>query len=127
VTTWIKLFFALGAFLVVVATVYWFLAYENAGTVLLLGAAIMAVTVGAYLLVAARGTDPAPADRDDVEARDVAGTFVGSFPLSSAWPVVFAIGLLFVAMGLVYALILLPVGLITSMIAVIGLMRESDS
>lgn len=76
---------------------------------------------------ALRPSDPVPEDRPEADVRDVAGSSVGSFPFSSAWPVVFALGMLFVGMGLLYALILLPVGVVLATIAVIGLMRESVS
>lgn len=122
-----KVFLALGSFLLVIGAVYWFITYEDAGSVLLVGSALMAAIVGGYLARAGIGAEPAASDRRDGDPRDLAGTSVGSFPFSSVWPVVFALGSLLVGMGLIYALILLPVGVVVTAIAVLGLMRESRS
>jgi hypothetical protein len=126
-TTLGKLFLAVGVFLVVVTTGYWFRAYEDAGTTLLAGCALLcAILVGfAWRRGWLRDPPDVPEDRPDAVPSDVAGQEVGSFPFASAWPIVLAAGAVFVGVGLLYTLVLLPVGLILGTIAVLGLMRES--
>ena len=122
-----KTFLVVGGYLVGIAVVYWFLTSEPAGTLLLLGTA---ATLGliAWYLVRRRGAAAdrlAPEDDPDAEPRDAAGTPVGSFPFSSVWPVVLVGGVVIATMGVLYTAILLPIGLVLTGVAVLGLMRES--
>jgi hypothetical protein len=120
-------FALVAAYLVAVAVVYWFVSTERAGTMLLLGTAVMLGLIAAYLVRrdgAAR--EPlAPEDDPEADPRDAAGTPLGSFPFSSAWPIVLVGGLVLAAFGLLYTVILLPVGMVLAGVAVLGLMRES--
>ncbi len=126
-----KLFVVLFVFLAVVASVYWFLAYERAGATLLASAALMfAVLVGYGArrgVFRQREADADSSDRSDATPADAAGETVGSFPLSSAWPLVFALGAVLAGASLIFGMLLLPVGLALISIAVLGLMRESRS
>jgi hypothetical protein len=129
VTTITKVFLSVALFLTVVTTVYWIRSSEYAGTVLLGGCVVMSVIIAGFAISrgSLRHPSDAPEDRPDATPADVAGQDIGSFPFSSAWPVVFAAGMVFVGVGLLYTLVLLPVGVIIGTIAVIGLMRESES
>jgi cytochrome c oxidase subunit IV len=128
VKTATKVFVGSGIFAAVVAVVYWYVAFEDAGTTLLAFMSLMLLTVAGYLIVlgALRRRKPLPEDRPDASPGDGADV-VGSFPLSSAWPVVMAGGLVVFGAGLVYGVLLLPLGGLIFAGAVIGLMRESRS
>ncbi|MGH2578637.1 MAG: hypothetical protein ACRDG9_12940, partial [Actinomycetota bacterium] len=56
-----------------------------------------------------------------------AGQELGTFPAASVWPLVLVLGSIAVGASLVYGLLLLPVGLGVTALAVLGLMRESQS
>jgi hypothetical protein len=129
VSTLTKVFLAVAAFLTVVTTVYWIRSSEEAGTVLLAGCVAMSAIIAAFAIRrgSLRHPSEAPEDQPDASPSDVAGTGLGSFPFSSAWPVVFALAMVFVGVGLLYTLVLLPVGVILGTLAVLGLMRESRS
>jgi hypothetical protein len=122
-----KTFVVVASYLVVIGGVYWFITSEDAGTLLLLGTAVMLGLVAVYL--ARRGAlERAPAaleDRPDGDVHAAAGTSVGSFPFASAWPIVLVGGLVLVALGILYTLILVPLGGVVAATAVVGLMRES--
>jgi Cytochrome c oxidase subunit IV len=128
-TTLTKVFLSVALFLTVITILYWIRTSEYAGTLLLGGCVVMSVVIAGFAIRrgSLRHSSDAPEDRPDATPADVAGQEIGSFPLSSAWPVVFAAGMVFVGVGLLYTLVLLPVGVILGTIAVIGLMRESES
>lgn len=122
-----RTFVVVAGYLVAIAIVYWFLTYERAGTLLLLGTAAMLALL-AWYVVRRGGTatePPAPEDDPDAEPRDAAGTPVGSFPFSSVWPIVFVVGVVIAVLGALYTAVLLPMGLVLGGLAVLGLMRES--
>jgi hypothetical protein len=127
VRTLTKSFVLVAAYLVAIAAVYWLLTTERAGTLLLLGTAVMLGLIAGYL-VRRDGVvrEPlAPEDDPEADPRDAAGTPVGSFPFSSAWPIVLAGGVVLAAFGVLYTVILLPMGIALVGLAVLGLMRES--
>jgi cytochrome c oxidase subunit IV len=128
-TTITKVLLSVALFLFVVTIVYWIRTSEDAGTVLLGGCVVMSVIIAVFAIRrgSLRHASDAPEDRPDATPADVAGREIGSFPFSSAWPVVFAAGTVFVGVGVLYTLVLLPVGVILGTIAVLGLMRESES
>jgi hypothetical protein len=128
-TTLTKVVLAVAVFLTVVTTMYWIRSSEDAGTTMLAGCVLMSLIVAGYAIRQGSLRNPAAAaeDRPDASPADVAGEPLGSFPFSSAWPVVLAVGAVFVGVGLLYTLVLLPVGVILGTIAVLGLMRESRS
>jgi cytochrome c oxidase subunit IV len=132
VRTLAKTFLAVAAYLVAIATVYWFVTYEEAGTLLLIGAGLMVALVAAYL--ARRGAlerhpsgPAAPEDDPEASPRGFAGSAVGSFPFSSAWPIVLVGGFVVTALGILFSVILLPIGVVLAGVAILGLMRESQA
>jgi hypothetical protein len=127
VTTITKTFLVVAAYLVAIAVVYWFVTEEEAGTLLLLGSAATLVLVAIYLARrgALGGGEAPPEDDPDAEPARAAGMVIGSFPFSSAWPIVLVAGCVLAALGVLYTAILLPLGAVVFAIAVLGLMRES--
>lgn len=121
--TWMML--ALFAFGAISGTIYWFLTYEPAGTFLLWSFSLMPLVVAGYLV--RHGAVRARSLEDDPDATPdrAAGQEVGTFPAASAWPLVLVLGSITVGASLVYGLLLLPLGLAVTALAVLGLMRES--
>jgi hypothetical protein len=128
VRTLTKVFLGVAGFAAAVAAVYWFVdVSEEEGRVLLILWAVMAATIGGFLLYhgTLRDRPPAPEDDDATTPASEAGREVGAFPFSSMWPIVFVGGIVVVGASLIYGMLLLPVGTAIVVIAVLGLMRES--
>lgn len=123
IAAWILL--ALFAFGAISGTIYWFVTFEPAGTLLLWSFSLMPLIVAGYLLL--HGAAQARTLEDDPDATPdrAAGQELGPFPAASIWPVVLVLGSITVGASLVYGLLLLPVGLGITALAVLGLMRES--
>lgn len=86
-----RLFLGIGAFVLVTAAVYWFTAYEHAGTALLVLAAALALWCGAYLWLRQR-----PSAGHDADGDDTAEPFL---PHASPWPFVMGVGAFLLANG----------------------------
>jgi cytochrome c oxidase subunit IV len=89
------------AFFLVIAGVYWFTSYEDAGTAMLVACGGLGIIAGGYLLWQARGQPQGPEDRDDASPVDGAGE-LGAFPARSVWPLALAGGAVLAAVGLVF-------------------------
>src|ERR1019366_6338134 len=81
---------AIGFFFGVIALIYWFTAYEDAGFLMLIGSAILGLLPGGYYLWWSRRMRPLEGDVDDATVSDGAGV-IDAFPGSSIWP--FLLGL----------------------------------
>ncbi|HSL66957.1 MAG TPA: cytochrome c oxidase subunit 4 [Actinomycetota bacterium] len=121
--TWMML--ALFAYGAISGTIYWFVTYEPAGTLLLWSFSLMPVIVAAYLVLQGAARERTLEDDPDATPDRAAGQDLGPFPAASTWPVVLVLGSITVGASLVYGLLLLPVGLGVTALAVLGLMRES--
>jgi Cytochrome c oxidase subunit IV len=122
-TAWMML--ALFAFGAISGTIYWFVTYEPAGTILLWSFSLMPLIVAGYLVLHGGVRIRTPADDPEATPDRAAGQELGTFPAASTWPVVLVLGSITVGASLVYGLLLLPVGLGAMALAVLGLMRES--
>src|SRR5262249_61103889 len=87
------------AFFVVIATIYWFWSYEDAGTTMLAAASLLGLVAGGYLLFQARRFPPRPEDRPDATLAEGAGPGA-EFPAATGWPFVFGFGATGLATGL---------------------------
>ena len=114
-------------FALVAGTVYWFLTFEPAGSVLLWSFAVMPLIVAAYAIGHGALRDERAEDDPEATPQQVAGERIGSFPAVTVWPIFLVLGVATVGASLVYGLILLPVGLGLATWAILGLMRESRS
>jgi hypothetical protein len=104
----LRFFFRVALFTIVIATIYWLVSYEEAGTWLLAGivasAAFFVGVVGLNVRGSRRGgrsvkallgfADSGP-DNPLLLEED-------SFPLSSAWPVIVSVAAALVGVGLIY-------------------------
>jgi hypothetical protein len=123
VRTATKVLLASAAFGAVIAVIYWFVAYEIAGTIFLaaMGASLLLAAV--FAARRARGELP-PEDRPAALPSEAAGERVGPFPEGSVWPVFLAAGWLFVVGGLIYGVWLVIIGVLMAAVAFIGMTRE---
>jgi Cytochrome c oxidase subunit IV len=113
-----------GAFGVVIGFIYWFLAYEDAGFVLLLLMGVAAAFIGGYFLFKGYSAR-LPEDDPEADHAEAAGEVVGRFSGGSIWPLVMGIGVVIAVEAFVFGYWLLGPGLILFLWAAIGFMLES--
>lgn len=106
-----RLFTGVAVFFAVTATGYgWWGTAEPAGTAALAVAGLMAALVAFFLAVQHRRHGPRAQDRPDGEVIDTAGP-LDFFSPHSPWPIVAALGAVLLALGVVYGLWLVLLGL----------------
>lgn len=112
----VRLLGQISVYALVIGTVYWFVSYEAAGTVLLLG---FGIATGAGFVVLWRGSrvsvgaDPAAADRGTANRPDGPfGDESGAIPGASIVPLEIGFGIAVMALGLVFGLWLTAAGVI---------------
>jgi hypothetical protein len=113
-----------GLFGIVIGIVYWFRAYEPAGTTLLvlMGVAPM---IMAYVIWRRTKGETFPEDKNEASYAEDAGDQLGHFSTGSLWPFVMAGGVLLGLEGFIYGVWLIFSGLLIFAWATIGLMQES--
>ena len=111
-----RMFAAIGAFMVVLALLYWFTAYEDAGTVLLALSAALALWFGSFLWLQQRHTSAGPDD----------GSSESQYlPHASIWPLVIGVGTATVVNGLVLGIWVIVPGLAALALGIGGFIRQS--
>ncbi|HLI14537.1 MAG TPA: cytochrome c oxidase subunit 4 [Acidimicrobiales bacterium] len=111
-------------FFTAVALVYWFWGYEDGGTVMLVGSALLGLLPGGYYFWWSRRMTPRAEDDPDATLADGAGV-VGAFPSSSVWPFVLGLAAALVALSLIFGFWSAPFGLTLAGSAVVGVIMES--
>ena len=89
-----RAYLVLGGAVLVMAALYWFTSYENAGTAMLVLAACLALAIGGYLAYTARRTTGSTSDGAE------GGTTEPYLPHASAWPFFVGVAALVSANGL---------------------------
>ena len=124
-----RVFAFIGAFITVLAIIYWSTAYEEAGVVMLLVAAVLALWIDAYLWLHER---PEPGARAGAPAGTGAagtGAEVGGvahyLPHASAWPLAIGLGGATVANGLVLGLWVIVPGVALLLLGIGGFIRQT--
>jgi len=121
-----RLFAGAGAFFAVTTSLYWFVSYEHAGSVML-GLSVPAfLMVGGYLLLQARRGGLRPEDRPDAEIEE-GEEEIGYFPSSSVWPLILGLGAVALANSLVFGLGLAAVGVGLVVTAAVGYAAEANA
>lgn len=92
---------AIGVFLGVAATIYWFMSHEIIGTVALILSFLLGAMMAIYLIVWARKHDVRLEDRKDAEIVEGAGP-LGFFPPKSIWPLWVALAITVMFLGPVF-------------------------
>lgn len=123
-TEW-KLFLGLGIFMLPLGIAYWFTSYEVGGSILLIVVAIAFSFIGTYLLIQSQRMGGARPEDYDAEMSDGVGE-VGSFPVSSIWPLVGAIAAMTLGYGLIFGTYLAIPGIFLLIMTVIGFAREAE-
>jgi Cytochrome c oxidase subunit IV len=133
------LLIGVGLFFGLVAIAYWFLSYEDGGTMMLVGTCFLGLLPGVFYFYwhrrfegskyfywgqLDRAVGPRPEDREDATIEQGAGT-IAAFPGSSIWPFILGSGAFFATLALVFGIWLLPVGIALIFIAAIGGTVES--
>jgi membrane protein implicated in regulation of membrane protease activity len=118
-----ELFAGVSAFFGVTALGYGVASQDPAGTAVLTVAFLMAVLVTFYLAVQYRKRGPRAQDRKDAEVADAAGP-LDFFPSDSPWPIVVAGGFCVAALGVVFGVWLLLLGLGVLGMGVYGMVFE---
>lgn len=119
-----RVLIVIGVFFAVVGAIYWFTSYEQGGTAMLIGSALLGVFPGVYYLWWSVRMKPRAEDRSDATLEDGAGV-VGSFPSSSIWPFVFGAAATLVALSLVFGFWTAAIGFVLAIVAVTGYVVES--
>jgi hypothetical protein len=114
----------IAVFFGIVGAVYWFWAYEQGGTMMLVGTTFLGLLPGGYYFWWSRRMKPRPEDRTDASIEEGSGV-IGSFPNSSIWPFVLGMGLFLVVLSMVFGLWLLAPGFALILSALIGVTVES--
>lgn len=106
-------------------TYYYVLTEEWVGSVALWFLGVMPLIVGLWWVRHGPSAAVRASDDPDADPAASAGTSLGSFPMTSAWPVFLVLGVIVTGASLVYGLLLLPVGAAMLVSAIVGLARES--
>lgn len=96
----LRLLLSSAAFGVCIAIVYWFSSYDSTGTTLLGMMAAALVFAAGYIRFAEREARLV-GDKPGAANSDAKGEIVGSFTLTSPWPIVCAAGLFMLLVGLI--------------------------
>lgn len=111
-----QMFAAVAAFIGVIAIVYWFVSYEDAGTTMLALAAGLAALVGGWLFVQ---------DRRSTDADVSNHAPVHYLPTSSVWPLAIGVGATLTVNGFVLGLPYAAPGAGVLALAVAGFVAQS--
>lgn len=104
----VRFFVRIAIFTIVITTIYWFVSYEEAGTLLLGGIIASAVIFTGLAVVAVRGARPRTRSPKGLLGFDDSGPerplelTEDVFPTLSAWPIVLSLGATLVGVGLIY-------------------------
>ena len=130
---------AVAVFFGCVGAAYWFLSYEQGGTMMLVGTCLLGLLPGGYYFYWYRRMigykyffwgkmDKAPGvrleDREDATIEDGAG-IIDSFPGSSIWPFILGMGAFMLVLGLVFGVWIAFPGVALILTALVGVTAES--
>lgn len=118
-----RMFAGIGGFVVLMAALYWFTSYEDAGSVLLLLAAALSLWFGTYLwLQQRRPGDPVTEAGDSTGASATEALYL---PHASVWPLVIGVGAASIANGLVLGIWVIVPGVAALALGIGGFVRQS--
>jgi len=117
----IEALFLLGVavFFGIVGAIYWFWAYEQGGTVMLIGTTLLGLLPGGYYFWWSRRMKPRPEDRPDATIEEGSGV-IGSFPASSVWPFVLGMGLFLMVLSIAFGGWLIAPGIALVISSLVG-------
>jgi uncharacterized membrane protein YfcA len=118
-----RVFGFIGVFMAVTAAIYWFTAYEDAGTVMLVVAGVFAAWIAVYLWLQVRRSGPEAGDAERASGEPVSGDHY--LPHASAWPFAIGLGAATVANGLVLGLWVIVPGVALMALGIGGFVRQT--
>ena len=110
-------------FYLLLGTIYWVLTNDSTGTTVLVLTGVLGFIVAFYVLYTAKRVYPRPEDRLDAEI-DEADPEYGFFSPYSWWPFAVGFGAFLTALGLVFAVWLLVLGIFVLLMSVVGWLFE---
>jgi hypothetical protein len=116
----LRVFLAIGVFMVVIAGIYWATAYEEGGVVMLLLAGALALWIATYLWLRVRAASAAAEG-----AEPPGGASDGYEPHASVWPFTIGLGAATMANGLALGLWVLVPGAVLLAVGVGGFVRQT--
>jgi Cytochrome c oxidase subunit IV len=139
-----RVFLFIGGFMVLLGGIYWATAYEDAGTVMLLVSAVLALWIASYLYLKQReiGADvveAAEAAADEAAAAGLAQATTGAgetapgpdgvvehyLPHASVWPFLIGLGASSLGVGLVLGLWVIVPGVALMALGIGGFVRQT--
>jgi Cytochrome c oxidase subunit IV len=117
-----RVFLAVGAFVLVMGTIYWGTADEESGTVMLIVAALLSLWISAYLWLHARTP---PTESADAVAAERPGEVAHYLPHASVWPFAIGLGAATLANGLVLGMWLIVPGGLLMVLGIAGFVRQT--
>ncbi|HTY73183.1 MAG TPA: cytochrome c oxidase subunit 4 [Actinomycetes bacterium] len=117
------LFALVAVFFGIAAAAYWILSREPAGTAALVLSGGLGFIVGYYLIFTSRRIDPRPEDDLDADVADGAGD-LGFFSPYSWWPLPVGASAAVLALGVVFAMWLVVLGVFMLVASAIGFVFE---
>ncbi|HJR44793.1 MAG TPA: cytochrome c oxidase subunit 4 [Actinomycetota bacterium] len=126
----VRFFLRIAIFTIVITTIYWFVSYEEAGTLLLGGIIASAAIFMGLMLVAVRGARSGRKTPKSLLGFDETGPerplelTEDVFPALSPWPIVLSLGVTLVGVGLIYGAWLWIPGAALSLTAAWGWLTE---
>ena len=123
-TIGLRLFLSSATFGVAIAAVYWTIAKDPTGTMLLGLMAIALVFVAGYMIVAEREAHLV-GDNAEINPADAVGENLGVYTLRSPWPVWLAVCIMLTLLGVAVATPLAWLGLAVALYVLWGLVIES--
>ena len=88
-------------FFAIISAIYWFWAYEDGGTMMLIGTVLLGLLPGGYYLWWSKRMKPRPEDLPNATIADGQGV-IDAFPGSSIWPFSLAMGLFLIILSAVF-------------------------
>ena len=104
----VRFFLRVALFTTLIATIYWFVSYEEAGTVLLAGIVASAIFFMVLVLSGVRAARSGPKSVtgllgfDETGRNDPLALAEDTFPIASAWPAIASIAAVLLGLGLIY-------------------------
>lgn len=118
-----RVFLILGVAIGVLATIYWFVSYENAGTTMLALAGCLALFVGVWLALQDRSSRRTH-DRREPAGPVTATTTATYLPVASLWPLAIGVGVALALNGLILGWAYATPGVALLVLAVIGFVAQ---
>lgn len=117
-----RVFLAIGGLVTVMALIYWFTSYEDAGSVLLALSAVLAIWCGTYLWLQLRQQRRAAGEEVAALAEAEAEPYL---PHASVWPFAIGLGAATVLNGLVLGIWVMVPGAALMVLGVGGFVRQT--